>query len=183
MADATPRAPLAPVLAARATDFARACKAAARTFSMYPDGHPAVHGALTRLVGSIGKATQSGALTLTVLNERLMVNGAEPERPDPAIGELASLLYGHLVGQLVIEAPGNLVRLSNDEVAVVLRVHAPDPYRPKVKVILDNQGQELPTPRESNLWELAGGEHDLSIVAPLDPAEHGIDPLELIDPA
>ena len=107
MADATPREPLAPDLATRVTEFARACKAAARAFSMYPDGHQAVRSSVTRLVGSIGKATESGALTLTVLNGRLVVNGAEPERPDQALGELATLLHGHLVGELVVEAPGD----------------------------------------------------------------------------
>ncbi len=107
MADPTPRAPLAPDLAARVTELARACKAAARAFSMYPDGHPAVRSSLMRLVGSIGQATESGPLTLRVLNDRLVVNGAEPERPDQALGELATLLYGHLVGELVVEAPGD----------------------------------------------------------------------------
>ena len=107
MADATPREPLAPDLATRVSEFARACKAAARAFSMYPDGHQAVRSSVTRLVGSIGEATESGALTLTVLNGRLVVNGAEPDRPDQALGELATLLHGHLVGELVVEAPGD----------------------------------------------------------------------------
>ncbi|MAG71710.1 MAG: hypothetical protein CL471_15685 [Acidobacteria bacterium] len=107
MAEATPRTPLATDLADRVTEFARSCKAAARTFSMYPDGHPAVSGAVTRLVGAIGKATESGSLTLTVLNDRLLVNAAEPQKPDPAIGELAALLYSHLIGELVIETPGD----------------------------------------------------------------------------
>ena len=107
MADPTSRAPLSPDLAARVTELARACKAAARAFSMYPDGHPAVRSSLMRLVGSIGQATEAGPLTLTVLNHRLVVNGAEPERPDQALGELATLLYGHLVGELVVKAPGD----------------------------------------------------------------------------
>ena len=41
------------------------------------------------------------------MNDRLVVNGAEPERPDQALGELATLLYGHLVGELVVEPPGD----------------------------------------------------------------------------
>ncbi|HJO38672.1 MAG: hypothetical protein QGF21_07705 [Vicinamibacterales bacterium] len=79
MAEATPRTPLAADLADRVTEFARSYKAAARTFSMYPDG------------------------------------------------------------------------------------------------------QELPRKREANLWETAGTERDVSILSPLDPADYGIDPLEIVD--
>jgi len=63
MADATPREPLAPDLATRVSEFARACKAAARAFSMYPDGHQALRSSVTRLVGSIGEATDHEEIT------------------------------------------------------------------------------------------------------------------------
>ncbi len=47
----------------------------------------------------------------------------------------------HLVRRFVqllgIYPPGNLVKLSSGEVAVVLKVHAPDPYRPRVRVLFD----------------------------------------------
>jgi hypothetical protein len=42
-------------------------------------------------------------------------------------------------------------------------------------------GQELPRKREANLWETAGTERDVSILSPLDPADYGIDPLEIVD--
>ena len=91
----------------------------------------------------------------------------------------------HLIRRFVqligIYPPGNLVKLSNGEVAVVLKVHAPDPYRPKVKVVLDTSGTQLPRPREANLWETVGGEHDVSVTGPLDPDDYGIDPLTLVD--
>ena len=35
---------------------------------------------------------------------------------------------------------GNLVRLNTGEVAVVLNVYAPDPYRPHVRVLFDREG-------------------------------------------
>jgi HD-GYP domain-containing protein (c-di-GMP phosphodiesterase class II) len=93
----------------------------------------------------------------------------------------------HLIRRFVqligIYPPGNLVKLSTDEIAVVLRVHAPDPYRPKVKIVLDADGTQLPRPREANLWETVGGERDVSVVAPLDPDDYGIDPLALVDQA
>ena len=93
----------------------------------------------------------------------------------------------HLIQRFVqligIYPPGNLVKLSNDEIAVVLKVHAPDPYRPKVKIVLDAEGTQLPSPREANLWEMAGDDRDVSVVAPLDPDDYGIDPLTLVDEA
>ena len=91
----------------------------------------------------------------------------------------------HLVRRFVqllgIYPPGNLVKLEGGEVAVVIRVHAPDPYRPRVKVILDEQGGRLDAPVERNLWEReAGGPYAGSVVGPVDPAELGVDPLSYL---
>ncbi len=100
----TPTAPdaLPPEIALRLSEFARACKAATRSVSLYPDGHPAITGSLSRLVDAAGRATAAGALTITVLPDGLQIDGRAPTRPDPAIGELAALLHGHLVGELRI---------------------------------------------------------------------------------
>jgi putative nucleotidyltransferase with HDIG domain len=88
----------------------------------------------------------------------------------------------HLIRRFVqllgIYPPGNLVRLASGDVAVVLQVHAPDPYRPKVRIIMNSQGERLAIPVERNLWDPAGP--DQSVVAPLDPAEVGIDPLTFL---
>ena len=91
----------------------------------------------------------------------------------------------HLVRRFVqllgIYPPGNLVRLSTGEVAVVAKVHAPDPYRPRVRVLFNASGARLDLPYERNLWEPPhpGAATD-SIVGPLDPAEFGIDPLNFL---
>jgi putative nucleotidyltransferase with HDIG domain len=71
---------------------------------------------------------------------------------------------------------GNLVRLDTGEVAVVLKAHAPDPYRPRVRVLFDADRQPLRDPQDVDLWEGEDGERR-SIQAPVDPAEYGIDPL------
>jgi hypothetical protein len=87
--------------------------------------------------------------------------------------------FTQLIG---IYPPGNLVRLDDGSMAVVVQVHAPDPYRPRVRVITSAAGARLATPRDVNLWEVAPdapGPH--SVTTPLDPAEHGIDPLTLLD--
>jgi putative nucleotidyltransferase with HDIG domain len=76
---------------------------------------------------------------------------------------------------------GNLVRLDTGEIAVVVTVYAPDPHRPQVKVIVDRSGAHLDDPYLTNLWE---GDKELnqptSVVAPIDPATLGIDPLRLL---
>jgi putative nucleotidyltransferase with HDIG domain len=81
--------------------------------------------------------------------------------------------FSQLVG---IYPAGNLVRLNTGAIAVVVKTYAPDPYRPRVKVVLAADGSTLERPYEVNLWEAAEGEPD-SIQAPLDPAQYGIDPL------
>jgi putative nucleotidyltransferase with HDIG domain len=91
----------------------------------------------------------------------------------------------HLVRRFVqlvgIYPAGNLVRLNTGDVAVVRTINAPDPYRPAVRVLINAEGKRLELPYEVNLWEhsedpaLPG-----SIVAPLDPADYGLDPLMLM---
>ena len=91
----------------------------------------------------------------------------------------------HLVRRFVqllgIYPPGNLVRLSTGEVAVVAKVHAPDPYRPRVRVLFSASGARLDLPYDRNLWEppRPGAPAD-TVIAPLDPAEFGIDPLTFL---
>jgi putative nucleotidyltransferase with HDIG domain len=91
----------------------------------------------------------------------------------------------HLVRRFVqllgIYPPGNLVRLASGEVAVVTAVHAPDPYRPRVRVLFDPRGTRLDIPVDRNLWELrADGTPAEGVAEPVDPAAFGIDPLELM---
>ena len=50
---------------------------------------------------------------------------------------------------------GNLVKLNSGEIAIVLQVHAPDPYRPKVRVLFASDGGRLELPHDVNLWEAA----------------------------
>jgi putative nucleotidyltransferase with HDIG domain len=90
-------------------------------------------------------------------------------------------LVRRFVQLLGIYPPGNLVRLSTGEVAVVTRVHAPDPYRPRVRVLFDRTGARLDLPADRNLWEPArDGAPPEAVVSPVDPAEFGIDPLNFM---
>jgi len=89
----------------------------------------------------------------------------------------------HLVRRFVqllgIYPPGTLVKLSTGEVAVVMQVHAPDPYRPRVRVLFDADGTRVETPQDRNLFETTGDTAE-SVVSPLDPDLYGIDPLAFL---
>jgi hypothetical protein len=60
-------------------------------------------------------------------------------------------------------------------------VYAPDPYRPEVRVLFSRDLRRLDLPYDLNLWDAPSvAEQPSSIVAPLDPADYGIDPLTLM---
>jgi putative nucleotidyltransferase with HDIG domain len=90
----------------------------------------------------------------------------------------------HLVRRFVqlvgIYPAGNLVKLNTGETAVVTKIYAPDPHRPRVKVVLDRAGARVDFPYEVNLWEQNGEGHANAIVAPVDSESAGIDPLSLL---
>jgi putative nucleotidyltransferase with HDIG domain len=84
---------------------------------------------------------------------------------------------------LGIFPPGNLVRLDDGSIAVVAAVHAPEPFKPRVKVVITAGGERLDRPVDINLFEqgLFDAPEDApgprSVTASLDPAEYSIDPL------
>jgi putative nucleotidyltransferase with HDIG domain len=95
--------------------------------------------------------------------------------------QFAQHLVRRFVQLLGIYPPGNLVKLSSGEVAVVLKVHAPDPYRPKVRVLFDQSGARVDLPYERNLFESTPhGPPPPTVVGPVEPAQYGIDPLNFM---
>jgi len=85
---------------------------------------------------------------------------------------------------LGIYPPGTLVRLSSDAIAVVTRVHAPDPYRPRVKLLFAPDGSRYDVPLDRNLWERSrDGSGQDSVVGPVEPTLYGVDPLNYIEVA
>ena len=89
-------------------------------------------------------------------------------------------LVRRFVQLLGIYPPGNLVRLTSGEVAVVTQAHAPDPHRPRVRVLISKDGARLDLPYDRNLWEGTHQSHHDAIVSPVDPSEYGIDPLNYL---
>jgi putative nucleotidyltransferase with HDIG domain len=89
----------------------------------------------------------------------------------------------HLVRRFVqllgIYPAGNLVRLNTGEIAVVMQVHAPDPYRPRVRVLFDAGGTRVDSAEERNLFDTEG-ERAQSITGPVDSETYGIDPLSFL---
>ena len=89
----------------------------------------------------------------------------------------------HLVRRFVqiigIYPPGTVVRLNTKEIAIVLQVHAPDPHRPRVRILRDPEGHPVPSQPTRHLWEMAGGDaEDMHVTAPLDADDFDIDPLD-----
>ncbi|MGH9176597.1 MAG: HD-GYP domain-containing protein, partial [Vicinamibacterales bacterium] len=83
--------------------------------------------------------------------------------------------FSQLMG---IYPPGNLVKLDTGELGVVIRVYAPDPYRPKVRVIVGADGQKLVQPYDVNLWETTeDADRPRSVTSPVDSGTIGVDPL------
>jgi HEAT repeats len=85
-------------------EFARTCRAAARAVSLYPGGHPAIDATLSRLAGLTARLTERGPFRVQALADRLLIDGAGLPGPDPAVGELGSLLHRHLIGSLTVNA-------------------------------------------------------------------------------
>jgi putative nucleotidyltransferase with HDIG domain len=93
----------------------------------------------------------------------------------------------HLVRRFVqligIYHPGNLVKLDTGDIAVVLKVHAADPHRPYVRVVIDREGRPLELTYEVALWENANrpeAQGPSAVAAPVDPAKYNVDPLTLM---
>ena len=100
--------PLPPELTARFAEFARACKAAARAVALYPGTHPAIGVSLSRLTQATTRLADQGPFQLQVRADSLLLDGALPVRPDPAIGELAEVLHRHMIGALTVNAAADV---------------------------------------------------------------------------
>jgi hypothetical protein len=126
--------------AALLADFARSCKAAARAVSLYPDQHPAIGAALTRLVDATGRLTAQGPLQLQVRPEHLLIGNAGMPKPEQAVRELAELLHQHLIGALTINAGADA---HSWRTLLLLLARSPDDVRSDGGI--------------AHLWATAGG--------------------------
>jgi hypothetical protein len=92
--------PLSNDQALRLTEFARACKAAARIVALYPATHPAIRSGLQRVSDTGDRLRANSSAALTVTPDDIFLDGRAATKPDSAIAELATLLHSHLIGEL-----------------------------------------------------------------------------------
>ncbi|HEY5617192.1 MAG TPA: HEAT repeat domain-containing protein [Vicinamibacterales bacterium] len=100
--------PMSADQSAALSEFARACRAAARSVSLYPRTHPSIQASLSRVTAAAGQFIPTDDILLTVHPDTLVIEGRSPERPDSAIGELAALMHERLIGALRIERAAGL---------------------------------------------------------------------------
>lgn len=93
---------------ARLAEFARVFKAAARSVTLYPDGHPSIEATLGRLVQLTNPPVLAGALRIGVTPGNLLLDGQALGKPDTVISDLAAVFHTHKIGELTI-MPGGTV--------------------------------------------------------------------------
>ena len=106
----------------------------------------------------------------------------KPLNPKEAMAELQEVAGSYLNGEIVDkfremmgEYPvGCLVRLDNNEIAIVCRPNLQDNKAPTVKIVLDAAGARLATPIRQKLMNDKGNCY-ASIVAVVDPLVKNID--------
>ena len=94
--------------AALLVEFARACRTAARSVSLYPATHPAIQASLSRVISTARPLAPAGEVLLTVHSGTLLIDGKSPARTDQAVQELSALMKERLVGALRIEAGADI---------------------------------------------------------------------------
>jgi hypothetical protein len=87
------------------TEFARACRTAARSVNLYPSTHPAIQASLARVITAAGRMATGGEVVLAVHPNTLVIDGRTPAKSDQAIEELAGIMKDRLVGGLRLQ-PG-----------------------------------------------------------------------------
>ena len=131
---------LGPDVAVKFAEFARSCKAAARAVALYPGSHPAIATSLSRLSQATSRLTAGGPFTLQVRADALLLDGALAPRPDPAVAELAEVLYRHVIGALTVNAAADA---ESWRTLLLLLARAPEEVRADGGI--------------AQLWHTAGG--------------------------
>jgi hypothetical protein len=94
--------------AAVLVEFARACRTAARSVSLYPATHPSIQASLERVIGAAARLAPTGTVTLAVQPGTLAIDSKTPQRPDQALEELSGMMKDRLVGALRLESGADI---------------------------------------------------------------------------
>ncbi|MEQ1908488.1 MAG: HEAT repeat domain-containing protein [Vicinamibacterales bacterium] len=112
--------------AARLAEVARVFKAAARSVTLYPNGHPTIETTLSRLTQLTNPPALTSPLRIGITPGNLLIDGLPVGKPDAVISDLASLLHSHLVGELTVLPGGNAAAWRR---LLLLIERAPDEVR------------------------------------------------------
>ena len=112
--------------AARLAEVARVFKAAARSVTLYPNGHPTIETTLSRLTQLTNPPALTSPLRIGITPGNLLIDGLPVGKPDAVISDLASLLHAHLVGELTVLPGGNAAAWRR---LLLLIERAPDDVR------------------------------------------------------
>jgi len=100
------------------------------------------------------------------------------EKDSPAFNQVLLRRFVNMMGLFPI---GTIVRLNTEEVGVVTAEHPEDPFRPQVKILYNERGEELESPILANTWERnSRGGFPRAVVESVDPDSTDLDPLTVL---
>ncbi len=96
--------------------------------------------------------------------------------------EFEPVLLRKFIRLIGVYPPGTFVRLDTNEIGFVFQTNPSDPYRPRVKIVIDSNGSKTEKPQEINLEEKAPdtGNFRRSIKESVDPEQFGLVPDEYL---
>jgi len=96
--------------------------------------------------------------------------------------EFEPVLLRKFIRLIGVYPPGTFVRLDTNEIGFVFQTNPSDPYRPRVKIVIDSNGSKIEKPQEINLEEKAPetGNFRRSIKESVDPEQFGLVPDEYL---
>jgi HD-GYP domain-containing protein (c-di-GMP phosphodiesterase class II) len=94
--------------------------------------------------------------------------------------EFEPVLLRKFIRLIGVYPPGTFVRLDTNEIGFVFQPNPSDPYRPRVRIIIDSNGSKIENPQEVELEEKIPetGNFRRSIKESVDPEQIGILPEE-----
>lgn len=94
--------------------------------------------------------------------------------------EFEPVLLRKFIRLIGVYPPGTFVRLDTEEIGFVFQTNPSDPYRPRVKIVIDSNGSKIEKPQEINLEEKVPetGNFRRSIKESVDPEQFGLVPDE-----
>jgi HEAT repeat protein len=166
---AGPGPALSPELIRQSIALARSLSAAARSWSVYPAGHPAIEAAVARFAAAVRQSTSGAAFTFGVTPQTLLVAGLPLPEEQP-VTEAARLLHDHDILQLTflgeppVDALQALLKLLATAADDLRRAGGPaaawaDSGVTAIAIeqidyekILEDREVEAPADRRDNLW-------------------------------